>query len=153
MKPGAMAALAAGAAVAASCGGAPAKQMTEPRSVPPAYAGPEPLMVPPDQVRARIEALDRDLAARAQELGLEPPPSTHGADGATAPLADPATLTCPRSPRPVCQDVCTLADSICDAADEICELARALPGDRWAAGRCTAGQDSCARARERCCAC
>jgi hypothetical protein len=60
---------------------------------------------------------------------------------------------CVRSTRPLCQDVCSLADSICDAADEICRLADALPGDAWAAGRCTAGNESCAKARARCCGC
>jgi hypothetical protein len=153
-------ALCVGVAVAtASCGGGgvakrakPASEATTPRAIP------EPWNAPPEVVRARIETLDREIAARAGTLdvdgeapGTDVEPPTHVP--MPTPTTAPGAEACVRSTRPVCRDVCSLADSICNAADEICELAAALPGDVWAAGRCAAGRSSCARARERCCGC
>ena len=145
-------ALATGPMMIVGCGGSPygarPARSVRPQTIP----EPPPSIDPgisPDAVRARIETLDREIAARAMTLGFEP--TMPDADGGPEPMAVPPT--CTRSPRPVCQDVCSLSDSICDAADEICRLADALVGDAWAAGRCTAGHASCAQARARCCGC
>ncbi len=138
-------ALGIGVALAlASCGGsrvAPAAGVAPPQEWP----------VGDERARARITTLDREIADRAAALGLEPPAVV---DPGGEPMADPAApSTCERSPRPVCQDVCGLADAICTAATEICKLAGELPGDAWAAQRCAAGTGSCAQARDRCCGC
>lgn len=142
---------AAGAALAiASCGGGAAKSRMKPEA-PVMPNGPETTTPSgdPEAARARIETLDREIAARESTLGL----ARFDPGVEPVPMTSPATATCTRSPSPRCQDVCTLSDSICAAADEICKLAGALPGDAWASGRCTAGNVSCGRARERCCDC
>lgn len=147
-------AIAAGPELIVGCGGSPYGAKPErlvrphPRPEPPPPSM-VPTMVPPDTLHARIETLDAEIQARAATLGL--PPQVPSSDGGAEPMT-PAP-TCAPSPRPVCQDVCSLADAICDAADEICRLATGLPGDTWAAGRCSAGHASCAQARERCCGC
>jgi hypothetical protein len=163
-------ALAAGLALAialVSCGGGAATRATrEPSTRPMPEPMPEQWVGSPDTVRARIETLDREIADRAHAMGLEPPgsdvfdpgtspsPSTSTSTStSTSRMTVPAGPTCDRSTRPLCEDVCSLADSICDAAGEICKLAGSLPGDAWAAGRCSAGASSCERARERCCGC
>lgn len=131
--------------VAVGCGGGRAS-LTPAKAAPPEATPTWP--VDDERARARIEVLDREIAARAATLDLPPPTLTPEVD----PMAQPIG-TCERSPRPVCQDVCTLADSICTAADEICKLAGQLAGDVWAAQRCAAGRGSCAAAHERCCRC
>ncbi len=158
-------------AVAASCGGGGMARSTHVDGRPPQ---PEPWTGSPDAARARIETLDREIAARVATLdvgAIEPgrtpvieprpqpmtDPPTAGGDagssGAGSSGAGSSRATCERSPRPLCQDVCSLSDSICDAADEICRLADQLAGDAWAAGRCSAGKDACSTARTRCCGC
>ena len=159
-------------ALAVSCGGS-GKVMYEGQPTKMARPLPEPLPATDEARHARIETLDREIADRAATLGFEPintgrnpeagtnpRPSTNPEPGTnpqpgTSTMADPPGVTnsCPRSSRPVCQDVCNLSDSICDAADEICRIAAAMPGDDWAAGRCSAGASSCAHARTRCCGC
>lgn len=135
-------------ALIASCGG----MSKRPAQAPPTDA-PVTWPTTPEAARARIETLDREIAARNETLDARPAVTSH--DPATSPMIEPGgdTETCVRSARPVCQDVCSLSDSICDAADEICKLAADLPGDDWAAGRCTAGKESCDKARLRCCNC
>lgn len=163
-------------AVLASCGGGNSKQASMRETPDPSRTSiPEPWLASPEVLRARITTLDREIEARAATLGFEPaidPAIDPAVDPAVDPAIDPVgpttsprptamtdppgsltSPTCARSPRPVCQDVCSLADSICGAADEICRLATALPGDDWAAGRCAAGKTSCARAGQRCCGC
>ena len=109
--------------------------------------------------RSEIQRLDRELGAARDKLGLpEPPvPLDHGS-GAASPLAvtpQPPTPdpTCHPAKTDTCSDTCTLADAICTDATKICELARQLPGDTWAAGRCSSGDQSCTAAHARCCGC
>ena len=157
-------------AVLASCGGSNSKQASMRETPDPSRTSiPEPWLASPEVLRARITTLDREIEARVATLGFDPAVDpevdpvpdpavdpmgpTTGPRPMTDPPGIPTPPTCARSPRPVCQDICSLADSICSAAHEICRLATALPGDDWAAGRCGAGRTSCARARERCCGC
>lgn len=166
-------ALALALALAVSCGGS-GKVMYEGQPTKLTRPQPEPLPATDEARHARIETLDREIADRAATLGFEPLPGTNprpgtnpwsgtgtnprpstNPDPGTSTMAEPPGVadSCPRSSRPVCQDVCTLSDSICDAADEICRIAASMPGDDWAAGRCSAGATSCAQARTRCCDC
>ncbi len=124
----------------------------------PAAAGVVPAMVTPGGTdgRSEIQRLDRELAAAREKLGL-PEPVDLG-PGPPSPLAvtpQPPTPdpTCHPAKTDACSDTCTLADAICADAAKICELAQQLPGDTWAAGRCTAGDQSCTAARGRCCGC
>jgi hypothetical protein len=141
------------ALVVAGCGGSkPVPASRTMSEAPPPSTWP----VSDEGARARITTLDREIAARAMTLGLEPSAVTPGdPDGpAGTSMTDPVTpSTCERSQRPACQDVCSLSDAICAASDEICQLAGQLAGDAWAAERCAAGRGSCAAARERCCRC
>ena len=106
----------------------------------------------PDELHARITELDLRIEADRAALGTEPPDAS--ATAAMAGIsADDAALTCVRSTRDTCVDVCTLGDSICDNATSICELAAQLPGDAWAEERCNAGKASCKLASEKCCRC
>lgn len=145
--------LAIAALLLVSCGGGapkPVHTSTRPAPEPEPPGVVEPWTAGPEVLRARIETLDREIASREDALGLAP--LVPGAEP-PAPMTEPGAGTCTRSARPACQDVCSLSDSICSAADEICRIADQLAGDAWAAGRCTAGKTSCARARERCCSC
>ena len=159
MRP-ALAGLAAAALIAAlvaACGGSgPMARTSANRTDPTTY---ELWNASPEVKRARIETLEQEIAAGNDDLERSPAPAVDPdrspmVEPGTAPSSDPGGASaCVRSARPVCQDVCSLSDSICDASDEICRLAESLPGDEWAAGKCTAGRESCARARQRCCGC
>lgn len=106
----------------------------------------------PDAIRARITELSAQIDQERGQLGDEPPgPEAMSAMTDVTPEA--AAATCERSARELCSDVCKLGDSICTNAQSICDLAGQLPGDAWAAERCTAGKASCKSASEKCCAC
>lgn len=111
----------------------------------------QPPLPPVGQVHDQIAALDAEIAAGRAQLG-QPDPTLEEIDAARTTSAFTAA-TCTPDAHPTCRDVCTLADSICGNADKICALGAQLPGDEWAEQRCQAGRVSCAKARERCCAC
>jgi hypothetical protein len=52
-----------------------------------------------------------------------------------------------------CTSVCTLKDSICKSSARICELADGMPGDDWAAGKCSDAKQACDDAKKRCTDC
>ncbi len=106
----------------------------------------------------RIVDLDRQIAEQLEELGLAPPTDpelTEMMVSHSTPALPRSELaeTCSAPPTDDCGDVCSTGDLICDNARAICDLAGELAGDDWAARRCAAGQESCDRARERCCDC
>lgn len=98
----------------------------------------------PDDLRAQIDTLDADIASRRDAAGLPALPEAMSAGPACTP---------PSPPPGGCTDVCTLGDAICADADKICSLADQLPGDAWAAGKCSHGKAACSDARQRCCDC
>ena len=61
--------------------------------------------------------------------------------------------TCVRNPSATCSDTCQLSDSICDNAKKICDIANQLPGDDWAAKKCSEGNETCSAAKTQCCEC
>ena len=139
-------------AAAAACARAPQKAAA-PTSAEPMNGldsrGPE---------RDRIRALESEIAADLETMGLPPPDESTDAIGPDAaepvPMGTEVSTTCESPPTGAgCADVCTLADSICGNAQQICDLADQLAPDDWAAGRCTAARTSCARAAARCCSC
>lgn len=145
-------ALVAGAGAAALVACAAAKAPAPAAHSPAHDVTAPPLAGRPDELRERIRQLDADIAAALATADLGAPDAAAVEATASVPLADLRT-TCERSSRQLCQDVCRLGDSICDNASAICELADQLPGDAWAAERCSAGKASCKRASERCCTC
>jgi hypothetical protein len=108
----------------------------------------------PNDVHGQIEALDRDIGEREGSAQLAPPGEADIEAAAPVPMVQ-ATNVCtpPTHPNDTCADACKLGDAICDDATRICALADQLPGDDWAAGKCSGGKASCERARQRCCDC
>jgi hypothetical protein len=106
-----------------------------------------------------IRDLDAQIAQQMADLGLAPPSDAEVTDmmaQSSTPALPTASVvdSCEQPPQADgCGDVCTLADSICTNARRICDLADQLPGDDYAAQRCTAGRGSCDRAKTRCCDC
>lgn len=107
----------------------------------------------------RIEDLDRQITEQMEELGLAPPSDTEltemmvGHATPALPMGELAESCSTPPPAGDCEDVCTTGDLICDNARAICDLASEMSGDAWAAQRCASGQESCDRAKERCCGC
>ncbi len=104
-----------------------------------------------DPDHAEIERLAAEIAQQRQ---------TDGFTSTAVPLAEPMSVmprssddSCHHGGGDVCTSACTIADSICDNAGKICALADKLPGDRWAAGKCSDGQASCVEAQTKCCGC
>ena len=122
----------------------------EPAAAPPAGPG---------DPRAEIDALDRDIAADLARAHIPLPPETCSGSACAVAMSEP--FSTPSSGDPACHpassdhcsDVCTLSTSICRNQDRICELARKLPGDDWAAGKCTRARASCQAAHDSCCRC
>jgi hypothetical protein len=52
-----------------------------------------------------------------------------------------------------CKSVCDIQATICHNSDRICELADGMPGDDWAAGKCTDAKQACSDATKRCTDC
>ncbi|HUJ63657.1 MAG TPA: hypothetical protein VLX92_34395 [Kofleriaceae bacterium] len=108
-------------------------------------------MAPPPDGHARIEQLEHDIAAERDKLGLAahvetaPPP--------VSPMATNVVATCARSESDRCHDTCTMSDTICKNADEICKIASGLPGDTWAADKCSTNRATCQDAQKACCDC
>jgi hypothetical protein len=113
----------------------------------------------PRDPRAEIEALDRAITDELGRAHVAAPATAActGAACATAmatPFAAPASgATCGPAPSDRCTDVCTLSTSICENQQKLCELAQRLPGDDWAANKCTRARASCTAAHDACCGC
>jgi hypothetical protein len=110
----------------------------------------------PGSPHAQIAQLSQQLDDRRQQLGL-PVPSVNGCQPSCAVSAmsvEPrGDAQCHPGQSDACSQTCTLADSICDNAQKICELASQLPGDAWAAQKCSDGKSTCEAAHAKCCAC
>jgi len=150
------AALAAACAIALACAGAAPARSSLPAS--PAGASREQPL--PGDPRAEITELDRQITAELTRAEVTAPPvASCSGDTCTSALAAPfATPTaedpaCHPAPSDHCSDICKLSTSICHNQDRICELARSLPGDDWAANKCTSARTSCQTAHQRCCGC
>jgi hypothetical protein len=153
--------LGACAAAMIACGAA------QPRAAQPAAPAPATAMPGQDphaevaaEVAAEIDALDRQIAdelARAQV----PQPAAATCMGAACAEAMSQPFTTPAVTDPQCHPAstdrcntaCTLSTSICTNQQKICDLARQLPGDDWAAGKCESARASCQASHDRCCSC
>ncbi|MDB4959037.1 MAG: hypothetical protein JWO36_6606 [Myxococcales bacterium] len=111
--------------------------------------------------KSEIAQLDQVLEAERVKMGL-PEPANVGRSCPDCPLAPAEPFSNPPSSQdPVCRpasndacrDSCTLSDSICGNAQRICTLAQQLPGDAWAAEKCTSGKAVCEAAHDKCCHC
>ena len=155
-------ALAAACALALACAGGSPARSTAPASPVAGVttaAEPRPQTMPGDP-RAEITELDRQITDELARDQLTPPAiATCSGDACASALATPfATPTtddpsCRPAPSDRCTDVCKLSTSICHNQDRICELAKSLPGDDWAANKCTSARASCQTAHSRCCSC
>jgi hypothetical protein len=142
-------ALAAGGAVAACAMGGRAKTVES--TQPPMPDAAAPLSGRPDELRDQIRELDAKIQAEMGQARVETPDDAMAASMASTPMAE-VRAVCEHTPSDRCEDVCKLSTSICDNASSICTLADQLPGDAWAAERCSSAKASCRRATERCCA-
>ena len=152
--PNALLGVLAGAGCAAVIACSARQSMTS--AVAPQMAGSQPPQ------HAAIDDYDRKLTAARDQLGLPAPaaPVAPLAGSPASPVVDMAVgptsandPTCHPAKTDTCSDTCTLADSICDSAAHICELAKQLPGDAWADGKCSSGEATCTAAHARCCGC
>jgi hypothetical protein len=106
----------------------------------------------PPGTHDQIAALDRKITEQRQKMNLPEPPLVPNAPEA-GPAAVMPVAACPAAPPEACHDVCTLSDDICDNAGKICELAKNMPGDAWAEGKCASANQTCGQAHDRCCSC
>lgn len=106
-----------------------------------------------DPDHAEIERLANEIAAQRTTGGFTTPLAPPLAQPMTTPLPISTDPTCHHGSGDTCTSACTIADSICANAGKICELAGKLPGDRWAADKCSDGQASCVEAAAKCCGC
>jgi hypothetical protein len=153
------AALAAACGLALACAGGSPARSTAPAS-PVAGAGEARQQTMPGDPRAEITELDRQITDElARDQLTRPAIASCSGDACTTALAAPfATPTadepsCHPAAGDHCSDVCKLSTSICHNQDRICELAKSLPGDDWAANKCTSARASCQTAHARCCSC
>ncbi|MBL8625303.1 MAG: hypothetical protein JNK64_28590 [Myxococcales bacterium] len=116
----------------------------------PQTSTPGPPLPPLAATHDEIAALDAQLTADRDRLGLDAPTAD---DLGAASAMTTAANACTPDGSQACTDVCTLATSICDNATKICDLAAQLPGDAWAVERCDSGKATCAKAATRCCDC
>ncbi len=119
-------------------------------AAPPAMA---PTNVGANDPHAQIEKLSQQIDQQRQHMAL--PQTAHPMTAMTAPMSPMSTQdnTCHPAPTDTCKDTCTLADSICDSANKICDLAKDLPGDAWAEGKCSDAKQTCSDAHGKCCGC
>ena len=113
-----------------------------------------------EEPRARIEALDREIAAdmaraHVPQPAIAPCSGPACAAAMSTPFAAPNTIeqVCRTAQSQRCIDVCTLSTSICNNQQKICDLAKQLPGDDWAANKCESARASCKASSETCCTC
>ena len=114
--------------------------------------------VPGGDRHAQIEQLSAKLDEQQGSLQTLPAPAPNAPSCGSAceqmaAAEESKDAACHPAKTQSCTDVCTLSDSICDTKDKICNLAADMPGDAWAAGKCTDAQSSCAAAHGRCCSC
>ncbi|MCG8425314.1 MAG: hypothetical protein MJE77_46130 [Proteobacteria bacterium] len=115
-----------------------------------------------EELRARVsesESLRGELSvadATAPAPASADQPTTAASRGSDVARPSEKGVVCPDGSEvrpPVCSDVCTVTRSICTNADSICRLARDLPGDNWAEGKCTDAKNACTEAIAACCTC
>ncbi len=103
-----------------------------------------------------IARLAQEIDQHRVELALPPPtygnPNVVPASSGTEPAVAPEPV-CHPGTSSTCTQSCTLSTSICDNAHKICEIANELPGDEWAARKCSEGNQTCSAARTQCCSC
>jgi hypothetical protein len=132
-------------------------------AAPPSADAAGPLGPRPDEIKAEIEALDKEiqdsLAGAQVDRATYDPPTAMAGQALPPPdlrplgeIRDVCVSTAP-PPSSACGQVCTLGNKICDNAERICNLADKLPGDPWARDRCQSGKRSCEAGRKRCCEC
>jgi hypothetical protein len=144
--------LGAWCAVAIACGGAKTTTAAAPTTAPAAERG-------SGDPHAEIDALDRQITDDLARAKAPPPMGTCTgaacAEAMSRPFTTPSITDpqCHRASSAQCDDLCTIATSICTNQERICTLARRLPGDEWAAGKCDRARASCTAAHERCCSC
>jgi hypothetical protein len=126
----------------------------------PKSASEAPAAAAPADPHAQIEALDRAITDELAQAHVAPPApaACTGASCATAmatPFATPSVsdAACHPAASDPCREACTLSSSICANQAKICELAQQLPGDDWAATKCTGARASCQAAHDHCCSC
>ena len=122
-------------------------------AVQPAAAPPGQTMPAGGDPRSQIEQLSQQIDAQRQQMALAP--SAHATSMSSAPIAPLSTedATCKPAPTQTCTDSCRLSDSICDSAKKICDLAKGMPGDAWADGKCNDAKQTCSDAHTKCCGC
>lgn len=86
----------------------------------------------PETPHDEIERLSNEIAAR--QSSAVPLPATPMSAGASE----------------TCKSVCDIKGTICKNSGRICELADGMPGDDWAAGKCTDAKQACSDATKRC---
>lgn len=122
-------------------------------------AGGAPSPMPGDP-HAEIEQLSTAIDQERERMSLPAPPpapaepmSAHTT--AVAPTSPPHAEdpSCHPGPSQTCSTSCDLSDSICKNKNRICEIAKGIPADSWAAGKCSTAQQTCDDSHKRCCEC
>jgi hypothetical protein len=142
-------------AVVVACAASPKQSTTTP--APPTMA---PAM--PANSHDEIERLANEIDQQRTQMNLPAPAplpapaepmAAHTSAMTPVPPPHAQDPTCHPAPSQTCTDSCTLGDSICGNADKICKLADGMPGDDWAAGKCSTAKQTCSDAHKRCCEC
>jgi hypothetical protein len=112
----------------------------------------------PADSHAEIEQLSQQIDQQRAQMNLPSPApiepmAAHTSAQVPVPPPHAEDTTCHPASSETCSTSCTLSDSICKNADSICKLADGMPGDDWAAGKCTTAKQTCGDAHKRCCEC
>jgi len=144
-------------AIAIACGGSKSSMKSAAPAPPTAVQESGGL---PGSPRDEIDQLDRDIAAKLEQMQLAPPPAAPMPAGmstqamsAEATSAANDTSTCAHGTSDTCRSSCDLSKSICDNAGRICNIANQLGNDNYANQKCASGKASCDAAHGRCCSC
>jgi hypothetical protein len=108
--------------------------------------------MPPD-AHAQIEELERKIADSRATLKLPETASPMAPTAVHTMSAHTDDPSCHPGANDTCGDVCKLSDSICENATKICDIAKQLPDDAWAAGKCGSAQTTCDESTKKCCGC
>ena len=101
-------------------------------SQPPAAAASERPQTTVETPHDEIERLSNEIAAdQSRAVPVAPTPMSAGSSD-------------------TCKSVCDIKGTICKNSERICELAGEMPGDDWAAGKCTDAKQACSDATKRC---